>query len=252
MPTISVKLDSQSKYTIELNPEYTPKEFIETAQKHIRFVNEIVSGRERINRPESPATPEPDRHNEPPREQISSKNPDTPRKAASSARPKIILAKSLLYVAVFLAFACSGAAIYLWHSDFAIITSEKAMPPPVFKAKIATNPAPGARADFPVTVPMTSSIPAGKKNPPPLPHLSKIIIEARELTWMRIGEDNNPAYEIMLRPGDRLEREASKFAVKIGNAKGVDVTFNNKRIAVKNFNSTRLPRNVVFLKLPRG
>jgi len=251
MPTTSVKIDSQSKYTIELNPEYSPREFIETAQKHIKFVNEIISGRERINRPESPTAQNPDRHNEPPREKISSKNPDIPRKATSSARPKIILAKSLLYVAVFLAFACSGAAIYLWHSDFAILTSEKAMPPPVFKSKIATNPAPAVNADLPGTVPMTSGIHAGKKNPPPLPALNKIIIEARELTWMRIGEDKNPAYEIMLRPGDRLEREASRFAVKIGNARGVDVMFNNKRIAVKNLNSTRLPRNVVFLKLPR-
>lgn len=247
MPTVSVKIDSQSKYTIELNPEYSAQEFIDTAQKHIKFVNGIVSGQERLNQPAIPAAEiKPDIDSRPPGKQTAGKGPEPQLKTVPSPKQKIITAKLLLIMAVILAFACGIGAIYLRHSDLVILTSEKATPPPVFKAKISPVPEPAKTDISQGAVPTNPGAAAAKKKAPPLPELNKIIIEARELTWMRIGEDRNPAYEIMLRPGDRLEREASRFRLKIGNAKGVDITFNKKNISLASGRG-----NVVFVKLPR-
>lgn len=259
MPTVSVKIDSQSKYTIELNPEYSPQEFIDTARKHIKFVNEIISGHEKIIPQESPAaqtipdrnSETPDRDIEPPQKQIPISRPDLPPKTAPPFRPKNILFKVLLYTAVALAFACGGVAVYLWHTGIDNLAPEKAAAPPVFKAKIAP---PNPVASEEVAAPSPSAVPlsavTGKKKYPPLPSLNKLIIVAREPAWLRIREDRNPAYEIMLGPGEKLEREAAKFTVKIGNARGVSVMFNNKQISLTDPISARIRRNVVSLKLP--
>ncbi|MEN6463919.1 MAG: DUF4115 domain-containing protein [Syntrophaceae bacterium] len=250
MPTVSVRIDSQSKYTIEFDAEYSPEEFTETIKKHIKFVNEIASGREKINLPESPAAQGPGPDNDSPRKQTFEKSP-APQKAASSPGPGIILARTLLAMAVILAFACGIAAVCLWQTDLGMLTTDKAMPPPAFKAKISTTPDPGGKAESnPGAVPAMSGTPAVKQGPPPLPDLNKIAIYARQPAWMRIAEDNNPPYEVMLQPGDKLEREAAKFRVKIGNARGVAVLFNNKQISLTGSGSNRLRGNVVSLKLP--
>ena len=31
-------------------------------------------------------------------------------------------------------------------------------------------------------------------------------MKARELTWLRVTEDDNPPYEILLQPGEKIER----------------------------------------------
>ncbi len=70
------------------------------------------------------------------------------------------------------------------------------------------------------------------KGPPaPLPELNRLTIEAREAAWVRVAEDYNPAYRIVLRPGERIEREATRFVLQIGNPKGVDISFNDQRIS---------------------
>jgi len=56
-------------------------------------------------------------------------------------------------------------------------------------------------------------------------------IEATELSWLKIIEDYNPPYEVLLRPGEKLTRKAQeKFIVFIGNAGGVNVKFQGKSI----------------------
>jgi cytoskeletal protein RodZ len=58
----------------------------------------------------------------------------------------------------------------------------------------------------------------------------KITMGAREMTWLRITADNNQPYEILLQPGEKIEREASHFIVVVGNAGGIDITFQGKSL----------------------
>jgi hypothetical protein len=250
MPIVSVRIDSQSKYTIELEDEYSPLEFIETIQKQMRFVNEIASGHKRLNPPESPAAQDPPRDgNGCPQKQ---KTADVPECEDASAGPNKVRTRSLLALFILIALACGGGAVYLWQSGFEIFPTEKAALP-VSGAAVPVNSAPAEIADRQQSA--VAAVPgepvAASKTVPPLPDLNKIVINVRELTWMRIAEDNNPAYDIMLMPGDTLEREAMHFALKIGNAGGVDITFNNKQIAIKPGNLSRRHRNVAFLNLPQ-
>jgi len=54
-------------------------------------------------------------------------------------------------------------------------------------------------------------------------------IKASELSWLKITEDDNPSYEILMKPGEKITREArEKFIIDIGNAGGVDIEFQGK------------------------
>lgn len=57
-----------------------------------------------------------------------------------------------------------------------------------------------------------------------------LIMEARELTWLRIREDHNPPYQILLKPGEKIEKSASQFIIDIGNAGGITVEFQGKSL----------------------
>ncbi|MEW6332868.1 MAG: helix-turn-helix domain-containing protein [Thermodesulfobacteriota bacterium] len=88
--------------------------------------------------------------------------------------------------------------------------------------------------------PPFSQHPAGK----PL-HL---IIEARELTWARITPDHSPPSDVLLKPGERIERWASDFfQLDIGNAGGIDVIFQGKPMG-----SLGKRGQVVHVRLPEG
>jgi len=54
-------------------------------------------------------------------------------------------------------------------------------------------------------------------------------IQAIEETWLAIQVDSDPPREITLRPGETVSRRADRrIKLKIGNAGGVNVTFNGK------------------------
>ncbi|MBW2598862.1 MAG: helix-turn-helix domain-containing protein [Deltaproteobacteria bacterium] len=60
-----------------------------------------------------------------------------------------------------------------------------------------------------------------------------LVIKASELTWMRINRDEEPPFEVMLRPGERITEKASeKFGLIIGNAGGVDLSFQGKLLGI--------------------
>lgn len=51
-----------------------------------------------------------------------------------------------------------------------------------------------------------------------------LIVEARELTWLRIRTDNDPPHQLLMNPGERIERFADRhFVIDIGNAGGVEL-----------------------------
>ena len=73
-----------------------------------------------------------------------------------------------------------------------------------------------------------------------------LVIEARELSWIRITEDRNPSYQVLLKPGDRIERMASDFfQLDIGNAAGVNLIFQGKPLG-----SLGKQGQVIHLRLP--
>ena len=73
----------------------------------------------------------------------------------------------------------------------------------------------------------------------------QLAVEAREPTWLRITADDNPPYEILLQPGEKIERDASRFIIDVGNAGGIDIIFQGKSLG-----NLGEQGQVVHLKLP--
>jgi cytoskeleton protein RodZ len=94
-----------------------------------------------------------------------------------------------------------------------------APPPPVAQvpaAQVAPAPAPAVKSVLPPAA-------AGK--------IYHLVIDARELTWIRITEDQNSSYQVLLKPGEKIERMASDyFLLDIGNAGGIDLIFQGKSL----------------------
>jgi len=59
---------------------------------------------------------------------------------------------------------------------------------------------------------------------------SLLIINAIEETWIRIKADQNPSFQILLKPGEKFERKAVGFDLDIGNAGGIKIQFKDKNI----------------------
>jgi cytoskeleton protein RodZ len=76
--------------------------------------------------------------------------------------------------------------------------------------------------------------------------LYHLVLDARELTWIRITEDQNPAYQVLLKPGERIERMASDFfQLDIGNAGGINLTFQGKPLG-----SLGKQGQIIHMRLP--
>ncbi len=73
----------------------------------------------------------------------------------------------------------------------------------------------------------------------------QIIMEARELTWLRITVDENPPYEVLLQPGERIQKSGSQFMIDVGNASGINIDFQGKSLG-----NLGKQGEVVHLKLP--
>ena len=73
-----------------------------------------------------------------------------------------------------------------------------------------------------------------------------LLIEARDYTWIRLSEDQSQPYQVLLKPGERLERRASRsFDIDVGNAGGTQLTFQGKPLG-----PLGAPGQVVHLRLP--
>ena len=102
--------------------------------------------------------------------------------------------------------------------------------------------------DAPAQRTASGSAPAGKSILPPAAagKMYHLVIEARELTWIRITEDRNPAYQALLKPGDKIERMASDyFQLDIGNAGGINLTFQGKSLG-----SIGKQGQIIHMRLP--
>ncbi|MDI6726550.1 MAG: DUF4115 domain-containing protein [Smithellaceae bacterium] len=124
---------------------------------------------------------------------------------------------------------------------------------PVEDAKIFPA-APPAVEDNPVTkdqpVPPESKTEITKDAAPPAQTppggAQHLAIEARELTWLRIRSDKNPPQQLLMNPGERIERYAEQyFIIDIGNAGGVALSLQGKPLG-----SLGKSGEVVHLRLP--
>ena len=96
-----------------------------------------------------------------------------------------------------------------------------------------TNPVPESLSTVPPTPAATKTASAVSAALPPAVSTSgkklHLVIETKELTWVRMTEDRNPSYQLLLKPGDRIERMASdSFLLDIGNAGGINLIFQGK------------------------
>jgi len=55
-----------------------------------------------------------------------------------------------------------------------------------------------------------------------------LVIKAIEETWMRVKADQNPSFQVLLKPGEKFERKAVNFDIYIGNAGGIKIQFKGK------------------------
>lgn len=88
--------------------------------------------------------------------------------------------------------------------------------------------------DTALTMDQQEPVVSEEKKTEPLPEEKKynLEVEATELSWLKIIEDNKEPYEILLRPGEKLQRKASeKFILFIGNAGGIKIKFQGKELA---------------------
>jgi cytoskeleton protein RodZ len=125
-------------------------------------------------------------------------------------------------------------------------------PPAIATAPVPakTTPAP-AQPSAPAPITAKESPPVTEQvavRPPSAPSgkMLHLVIETRDLSWIRITEDQNPSYQVLLKPGDRIERLASDFfQLDIGNAGGVNLIYQGKSVG-----SLGKQGEVVHLRLP--
>ncbi|MDD2851214.1 MAG: DUF4115 domain-containing protein [Desulfuromonadaceae bacterium] len=103
-----------------------------------------------------------------------------------------------------------------------------------------------AVTNAPQTPPPAVAVPKDTPQTPNSTHLN-LLIEATENTWLNITEDRNHPYQLTLKSGEKLSRNAQEFfVIDVGNAAGVNITFLGKSLG-------KLGRKgqVVHIRLPQ-
>jgi len=72
-----------------------------------------------------------------------------------------------------------------------------------------------------------------------------LVIKATEATWLRIKIDQKEYFEVLLQPGERIERAGAVFDMDIGNAGGVEIQFKEK-----SFMNLGKSGQVIHMRLP--
>jgi cytoskeleton protein RodZ len=146
----------------------------------------------------------------------------------------VIVAGVLVY-AIFLYDQSGNPVSSVQNAESNLQTQVVPAPSVETSATTQTNPVPEHLSSLPQTPAMTKTVPAPAVSTvlPPATIVPgktlRLIIATKELTWVKITEDRNPSSQLLLKPGDRIERTASDFfLLDIGNAGGIDVIFQGK------------------------
>jgi cytoskeleton protein RodZ len=109
--------------------------------------------------------------------------------------------------------------------------------------------APVSAAPASTAEPVSAPVMVKPAIPPPVAAPGKtlhLVVEAQELSWLRITEGRNPSYQVLLKPGERIERTAVDFfLLDIGNAGGINLLFQGKPLG-----SLGKQGQVIHLRLP--
>ena len=147
------------------------------------------------------------------------------------------------------AAACMYAFFYVNETpgtvqrSVAVVEPKEAVPTP---APAVNVPPPVAVPTVPPAVPQAVVV---LKETPQSPDVARLnlLIEATENTWLKITEDRNPPFQIILKKGEKMNRTAREFfVIDVGNAAGVNVTFLGKSLG-----SLGRKGQVVHLRLPQ-
>ncbi len=116
----------------------------------------------------------------------------------------------------------------------------------------ATAGAPGvARENLPAVSPMVSKeAPLADLLKPSAQEAGKkqtLAVEALDIVWIKIRIDNEEPFDVLLRKGERVSWRGNEgFSLLIGNAGGVQLTYNGERL-----NPAGRQGEVVSIKLPK-
>jgi cytoskeleton protein RodZ len=72
-----------------------------------------------------------------------------------------------------------------------------------------------------------------------------LVIRATEQTWLKMKIDQNPPFQVLLKPGEVIKRKGAAFSMDVGNAGGATVQFKGK--VIENLGKSG---EVVHLQLP--
>lgn len=74
---------------------------------------------------------------------------------------------------------------------------------------------------------------------------NRLLIVAREETWMRIAEGKKQPYQVLMKPGEQIECSAPEYAIDVGNAAGISIDFQGKKM-----DNMGKSGEVIHLRLP--
>ncbi|MEN6620871.1 MAG: RodZ domain-containing protein [Smithella sp.] len=110
-----------------------------------------------------------------------------------------------------------------------------ALPPAPMEANKQVLPQPLAvqqKSITPVKPVTVQNVPAAieKKESVSSEGTDSLVIKATETAWLKIKIDQNPPFQILLKPGETIKRKGGGFVIDIGNAGGVVIYFKGKPI----------------------
>jgi transcriptional regulator with XRE-family HTH domain len=159
-----------------------------------------------------------------------------PEKTEEAPPPKNLepLVKYILTLAI-LALGV-GVAIFFFFKETTVPPSSSLSPSP----GISLSPAPPGKIP-PAGASAGSEVEKRKEK------RQVLRVKATETTWLRIQQDDQPDFDVLLQPREIVTWTArSKFQITVGNAGGVEISFNGEPLGLLGVSG-----QVVHLLLPR-
>lgn len=247
-------------------PTYT-KNFIKTYAHALDLDSKPIldSYEAYLNSLQTAQTPKQEKQEkEPVREEEVVPEKEPPIKGKGLAQYKAYIA----VVSILIIVAVVGVAVFQQQQPVPTVTDSKpSIVPVVPQVPVSTpvTPSPTQAVAPPVNLPAQSNTvqpivtEANKQVLPPqnVPSVEKkapvlvseggdvLVIRATETTWLRMKIDQNPPFQVLLKPGEVIKRKGAAFSMDLGNAGGVTVQFKGK--VIENLGKSG---EVVHLQLP--
>ena len=154
------------------------------------------------------------------------------------AVPVVAIVSACMY-----AFFYEKEILGIFQRNVTVVEQKEAVPKPAPAAKEQPLE---AVPNVPQAAPPAVIVPKETTQTPDNTRLN-LLIEATEDTWLKITEDRNPPFQVTLKTGEKLSRNAREFfVIDVGNAAGVNITFLGKSLG-----NLGREGQVVHLRLPQ-